>query len=1140
MDEVDPLATQRTLAPDIAAELADEGFGNPDLIGKGGFGAVYRCRQPELDRTVAIKVLSGDLDDANRQRFLREQRAMGRLSMHPNIVTILQVGATRSGRPYLVMQYHPLDSLDAQIRRTGALDWREVVHLGIRIADALGAAHAADILHRDVKPGNILVTDYGEPQLTDFGIAQVVGGFHTTDGAISGSPAFTAPEVLSGQPPSVASDLYGLGSTLFCAATGHAAFERRRGEQVVAQFLRIANDPTPALRGHPIPDALAHAIEHAMARDPADRPASAAEFEEELRAAQRSSGIAVEQARPPAAPPESTVETGGAHATTTHPSERSAGLTPPAPATRFRPPLPPRERVPRARLIEALRGAGRPRLTVIHGPAGFGKSTLAAQWSATLAAEGVAVGWLTIDRDDNNVVWFLAHLIEALRPVRPRLATELGQILGDHGEEADRYVLTSLINEIHQGGQPLAVFVDDWHRVTDTATIAAMDFLLERGCHHLPIVVTSRSRSGLPTSRMRVQHELVEIDATALRFDPDETAALLAELGGVQLDREDIDELTRSTDGWVAALQLASLSLRGHGDPAELIGHISGRHRGIAEFLTQNVLDMLEPEMLDFLLTTSITERTCAELAALLAGVERGGALLEEAEERDLFLTRLDEEGEWFRYHHIFAEFLRRRLDRDHPGRAVELHRTAAEWFAARRLLSEAVDHWQAAGDEQRAVDLVERDGTYLLEHSQMTTMLGLVAKLPQNAVAASPRLQLHAAWANILLQRTGRAKAALGRARAALTRASLDDDEVRTLTIEADVVTGVATAHTDRVDGIDDLLAECLAHPDGLRPWVVSAAGNLATYSAIYRFDFAEARRRQQWAAPHHERTVGKFSAMYGHCLAGIAAREQLDIAGAEAEFRAALRLARRSAGARSHAAQLAGALLGEILYERNRIDEASRLLDESGRLGNEGGIVEFMLARFAVGARVLGLRGDRAAAAHLLDIGAECADTNTLPRLRARVDYERVLIGVRPDTDAVTYETRRHPRDGIEQGTAQLEDARAIVETIAGEQPGDLDAACRWAREWVEHLEPSGRELALLHGQRLLAGCLAVSGRTDEARVLVARVAARCAGQGMVRFLADGRPSLGALVRQLRADEVPPSFVESVLAAIPTPQPG
>src|SRR6185503_17106008 len=198
MADVDPHATQHDLVPDIPAELRSAGFADVEEVGHGGFGVVYRCVQPALDRTVAIKVLTTVLDEDNLERFLREQRAMGRLSEHPNIVTVLQVGSTATGRPYLVMPYHAKDSLEALIRRHGALDWREALTLGVKVAGALDVAHRIGILHRDVKPGNILISDYGEPQLTDFGIARISGGFLTATGLITGSPAFTAPEVLAG------------------------------------------------------------------------------------------------------------------------------------------------------------------------------------------------------------------------------------------------------------------------------------------------------------------------------------------------------------------------------------------------------------------------------------------------------------------------------------------------------------------------------------------------------------------------------------------------------------------------------------------------------------------------------------------------------------------------------------------------------------------------------------------------------------------------------------------------------------------------------------------------------------------------------------------------------------------------------
>jgi len=284
----------------LAEELAGAGFGDVREIGHGGFGVVYRCTQADLDRMVAVKVLTVDLDEENRTRFFREQRAMGRLTAHPNIVNVLQVGATDSGRPYLVMPYHPQDSLDAQIRRGGPLPLDQALRLGVKMAGALESAHRLGIVHRDVKPANILLTDYGEPALADFGIAHITGGFETATGAVTGSPAYTAPEVLGGDPPSPAADIYGLGATVFSALTGHAAFERRSGEQVVAQFLRITTQPVPVLRERGIPDDVSDTIARAMARRPGQRPATAADFGEELRQLQRHHGFPVDEMALPA------------------------------------------------------------------------------------------------------------------------------------------------------------------------------------------------------------------------------------------------------------------------------------------------------------------------------------------------------------------------------------------------------------------------------------------------------------------------------------------------------------------------------------------------------------------------------------------------------------------------------------------------------------------------------------------------------------------------------------------------------------------------------------------------------------------------------------------------------------------------
>ena len=296
-----------------------------------------------------------------------------------------------------------------------------------------------------------------------------------------------------------------------------------------------------------------------------------------------------------------------------------------------------------------------------------------------------------------------------------------------------------------------------------------MRYLLDNVASGLTVLVTSRSQSGLPMSRMRMQDELLEIDATALRFDVTESQNFLVDIGGLDLDHTDVEELTAKTDGWVAALQLATLSLRGRDDPVQLIGTMTGRHHAISEFLAENVLDTLEPSMLDFLLATSITERICGDLASALSGVPDGHAMLEQVEARDLFLRRVDEQ--WFRYHQLFRDFLRHRLGRDDPERVARLHHAASTWFAEHHHVSEAVDHALAAGDEKRAVQLVENDGIYLVANSQMATLIGLVGKLPPAVVQSHPRLQLALAWANIVLHRIPAAEQAL-----ALMESTLDD----------------------------------------------------------------------------------------------------------------------------------------------------------------------------------------------------------------------------------------------------------------------------------------------------------------------------------------------------------------------------
>lgn len=276
---------------EVVAELAAAGFDNARQIARGAAGVVYCCRETALGRNVAIKVLPPFSDDAGRERFLREGYAMGGLSGHPNIVNILRVGVTPEGRPYIVMSYCPAGSLGLRVQREGPIAWPEAVRIGVKLCGALETAHLSGTLHRDIKPANVLVNDYGEPQLTDFGTAHVPGGYETAAGLFSGTIDYLAPEIMTGEPATVSSDVYSLGATIYALIAGNAAYERRGNEDLLAHYTRINTTRIPDLRHNGIPDAVCSAIEMAMSPDSDERPASAADFGRGLQETQRRNGL---------------------------------------------------------------------------------------------------------------------------------------------------------------------------------------------------------------------------------------------------------------------------------------------------------------------------------------------------------------------------------------------------------------------------------------------------------------------------------------------------------------------------------------------------------------------------------------------------------------------------------------------------------------------------------------------------------------------------------------------------------------------------------------------------------------------------------------------------------------------------------
>ncbi len=536
----DPLTTQRDVGLAVASELGAAGFDDAEEIGRGGFGIVYRCTQVALDRVVAVKVLTSE-PGHDRERFLREQRAMGRLTGHPNIVGVLQVGETASGYPYLVMQYHRHGSLEARIREHGPLTLQAMLRLGVKIAGALESAHRLGILHRDVKPGNILFTDFGEPALSDFGIAHITGGFKTATGTFTGSPAFTAPEILRGDPPSTASDVYGLGATLFCALTGHAAFERRSGEQVVAQFLRIASESAPDLHDRGIPDDICSVVESAMSRDVNERP-SAVALGDEIRQVQASHGFPVDEMALRAEPGAERVDR---RAVVTSTGRRTLGNLP-LELTSF---------VGRHSELSQVKSAlSKSRLVTLTGIGGIGKTRLALRAADEARADFTGGVWFA----DLSEVRDGSRLVDAV-------AATFG--LRDESGGPLQEVLVEFLST-----RELLLVLDNCEQVVDA--VARLAEALLRACPELRILATSLEHLGiggelvLPLSPLACPHADAESargalpgsDAVALFVE--RAAAAVPGFALTDDNKATVARICSRLDGLPLAIELAAARLR--------------------------------------------------------------------------------------------------------------------------------------------------------------------------------------------------------------------------------------------------------------------------------------------------------------------------------------------------------------------------------------------------------------------------------------------------------------------------------------------------------------------------------------------------------------------------------------------------
>ncbi|HEY7142635.1 MAG TPA: hypothetical protein VH637_00180, partial [Streptosporangiaceae bacterium] len=411
--------------------------------------------------------------------------------------------------------------------------------------------------------------------------------------------------------------------------------------------------------------------------------------------------------------------------------------------------------VPRPRLAQRLdegRGGG---LVLACAPAGYGKTVLLAEW---VRRGRDPVAWLSLDAGDNDPARFWRHAVAALDRVRTGISERMGPLLGPPPPPSFEPLVTALINEV--AGQPdadeaLLLVLDDYHVISSELVHESLAFLLEHRPPGLHLALTSRTDPPLALARLRARGQLTELRAADLRFTLGEAAELLQQVaaapGGarpgappLQVPDAVAAALAARTEGWAAGLQLAGLSLRGQDDVDGFVAAFTGSHRYVLDYLAEEVLERQPGRVREFLLETSVLERLSGGLCDAVTGRPGSQALLEQVERAGLFVVPLDEVRGWWRYHHLFADLLRARLQARQPGRVSELHRNAAAWYAERGLADEAIRHAVAAGEMTWAARLIERhfDAAHSLR-GEATTVQRWLAPLPADLVRSRPRLLL-------------------------------------------------------------------------------------------------------------------------------------------------------------------------------------------------------------------------------------------------------------------------------------------------------------------------------------------------------------------------------------------------------------
>lgn len=791
--------------------------------------------------------------------------------------------------------------------------------------------------------------------------------------------------------------------------------------------------------------------------------------------------------------------------------------------TKLRQPLLKPHLVDRHRLLERLDDLRYARMAVISAPAGFGKSTIAGQWLRTRLKKEDAAGWLSIDPQDNDFGRFVSYFTAAINRADPSIGGALLTTIESSPVVPTETVLTYLTNALAARQGQLFLVLDDCHLIDNREVLEFLDAFIAYAPANFHLVLATRGPVPVKVANIGVRGHLVRLDEASLRFSLRETEAFLNDTLAEPLPSEDVVFLQHRTEGWVAGLQLASLSLHEPDERREFIRRFSGTDRDIADFLLQDVLARQPTDVMSFLLQTALLERFNDDLADAVTGQGDAQAMIEHVEHANLFLIALDKERRWFRYHHLFSELLRSLLSKIRPHDVAGLHLRAARWLSDNGFIPDAVHHALAAGHNDLAVNLVEQCCMPLIMQGHITRVSEWINRLPGDLVERRPRLQLARVWVLFHMSQPRPAAAILRKARDAIAREArqglLGAREQSELVIELQTLTAGVISAADRSRRASQLADQWLPAMTDNHAFCKGTLSNVQAFCEFTMGRLDQARLMSLRARDCHEQVGSVFGVVYSDLLLGLTERDSGNLLLAGDHFGRAVRRAIAELGPGSYAEALVAIFEAEIRYEWNDIDGAERMLQTYRQVIEECGLVIHEMACKMLAARIAEARGLHDEAILVLERAERQGLKTGYRRLFAMAIHERVrLLLERGDLAAARIALKAR---GIDEARLSLTEAMkpaaepehmAFARLLIAE--GRAEQGHRMLVRLAERVARDGRNRRLCQIRALMATAAHKAGDGLAALDALTDAFALAAPGKLLRSLIDEGPALRAVI--------------------------